>query len=143
MPGFYSFVMNFCMDAISRSLKDHLPTNLSFTANSPDEAMADNPGQPGSGNTGASGDSMLASANNPETTSAAVNFSDPELEQIIMKYNMKFENPQELIEVCLVALAATAYMMEKNREMHNAFDTFMFNNVDKILKDKSQDVLVR
>jgi len=34
-------------------------------------------------------------------------------------------------------------MLEKNREMHNAFDLFMFNNIAKMLQDKSQDVLVR
>lgn len=75
-----------------------------------------------------------AAVNNPETAAAATSsFSDPELEQIISKYNMKFASPVELIEVCLVCLSATAYMLEKNRDMHSAFDTFMFNNIDKIL----------
>ena len=70
-------------------------------------------------------------------------FSDPELDQTISKYNLKFDSPQELVEVCLVSITTTAYMLEKNREEHNAFDLFMFNNIDKLLQDKSQDVLVR
>ena len=39
VPNFFRSTMTFCMDAISRSLKDHVPTNLSFTANSADEQM--------------------------------------------------------------------------------------------------------
>ena len=44
VPGFYAQMMSFAMDAIAHSLKDHVPTNLSFTANSPDDSMADNQG---------------------------------------------------------------------------------------------------
>lgn len=87
---------------------------------------------------------MISTANNPETVGAALSsFSDPDLEQVILKYNLKFNSPVELFEVCLVCLAATAYMLEKNRDIHNSFDSFMFNNIDKLLQDKSQDILVR
>ena len=41
IPGFYTQMMVFSIDAIQRSLKEHVPTNLSFTANSPDDGMAD------------------------------------------------------------------------------------------------------
>ena len=41
VPGFYQQMVIFAIDAIQRSMKEHVPTNLSFTANSPDDSMAD------------------------------------------------------------------------------------------------------
>ena len=71
-------MMTFCMDAITRSLKDQIPTNLSFTANSPDDQMAD----------------TTPVAVNPETSSTSVLFSDPELEQVIQKFNLRFTSTE-------------------------------------------------
>lgn len=68
-------MMMFAMDAITRSLKDHVPTNLSFTANSPDDAMIDNQAAQDTGN---------KEGPNPEICqSLNVLFSDPELEQLL------------------------------------------------------------
>lgn len=96
-------MMMFAMDAITRSLKDHVPTNLSFTANSPDDAMIDNqPHQDTNPNPGP----------NPEICqSLNVLFSDPELEQLLQKYNLKFNGTDELIEVCLVSIATTSHLL--------------------------------
>jgi len=41
VPGFYAQMMCFAMDAITRSLKEQVATNLSFTANSPDDTMTE------------------------------------------------------------------------------------------------------
>jgi len=70
-------MMTFCMDAITRSLKDQILTNLSFTANSPDDQMVDGAG------------AEPQAVNNPEQTTRVL-FSDPDLEQIMQKYNLRF-----------------------------------------------------
>ena len=67
-------MMTFCMNAISRSLKDHVPSNLSFIANSPDDTMIENV-------VGASTGGAASSMMNPEISTAI--FSVPELEQTI------------------------------------------------------------
>ena len=126
ITGFYSQMMTFCMDAIARSLKDQIPTNQSFTANSTDDQMAD---------------TFNNAATNPETTS--VTFSDPDLEQVIQKFNLRFSSAEELIEVCLVSMTATSHLLASQRDTHSTFDIFMSQNVDKLLQDKNQAVLVR
>ena len=134
VEGFYALMMTFCMDAITRSLKDQISTNLSFTANAPDDQMTD----------ASNVNEAAAQAQNPETSvSTRVLFSDPDLEQVMQKYNLRFANAEELIEVCLVSITATADFLESQREIHGNFDIFMFKHVEKILQDKSQDVLVR
>lgn len=115
------------MDAITRSLKDQIVTNLSFTANSPDDQMVDG--------TGAATDAQTPA--NPEQQSLQVRFSDPDLQQIMQKYNLRFSNAEELIEVCLVSMAATADLLESQRDTHSAFDLFMFKHVEKLLQAKS------
>ena len=70
-------------------------------------------------------------------------FSDPDLEQVMQKYNLRFTCAEELIEVCLVSMTATSDFLESQRDVHGTFDLFMFQHIEKILQDKSQDVLVR
>ena len=49
---------------------------------------------------------------NPEICqSLNVLFSDPELEQLLQKYNLKFNGTDELIEVCLVSIATTSHLL--------------------------------
>ena len=78
-----------------------------------------------------------AQAQNPESTTTRVLFSDPDLEQVMQKYNLRFANAEELIEVCLVSITATSDFLESQREIHGNFDIFMFKHVEKILQDKS------
>ena len=82
---------------------------------------------------------------NPEYTSNSLNvlFTDPDLEQMMQKYNLKINGPEELIEVCIVSIAATSHLLESEREVHSAFDQFMFSSLEKMLGDKSQGILVR
>jgi len=76
---------------------------------------------------------------NPES----VLFTDPELELLIQKNHLRFSSADELIEVCLVSIAATSHLIATHKEVHAAFDHFMFTNMEKMLNDKSQDTLVR
>lgn len=83
---------------------------------------------------------------NPEVTPSSsinVSFTDPDLEQIIQKYNLRLNGAEELIEVCIVSIAATSHLLSTQREIHSAFDQFMFSSLEKMLTDKSQDVLIR
>ncbi len=107
VTGFYSQMMTFAMDAINRSLKDHLPTNLSFTASYTDDAMNE------SQTTHSSEVPKNGGQQNPESSQALnVLFSDPELEKLFQMYNLKFKSSEELIEVCLVSLASTAHLLQ-------------------------------
>ena len=64
------------------------------------------------------------SALNPEGVNNAhsVHFNDPDLEKIIQKYNLKFNSAEELIEVCIVSIAATSHLLNSHQDIHSVFD---------------------
>lgn len=81
----------------------------------------------------------MADESNPEVTARL----ESELERMLAFNNLKFDNQEELIEVCLVSMTATWHLLQSNRDIHQEFDLFMLQNIDILLRDKTQDVLVR
>ena len=101
-------MINFALDAIDRALKDHLPTRLSLIANQAEEnnAMAE-----------ADVEESKAEKKYPETI-----FSDAELCQIIRNFNLTFGSVPELIEVCLVSITATSWLLPNHRDVSMQLD---------------------
>ena len=87
-------MINFTLDAIDRALKD-LHTSLSDNTNQSEENIATQEIE-----------ESKSEKKYPETM-----FTDVDLCQIIRNFNLKFNSESELIEVCLVSITVTSWLL--------------------------------
>ena len=99
---------NFTMDAIDRALKaDESITGIEMEESKSDKSY-------------------------PETI-----FTDAELCKIIRNFSIKFNSKAELIEVCLVSITITSWLLPTHRNMSAQLDYMLQKNLQKLLQDKS------
>ena len=101
VDGLFQFILSFALDKIDKALVDHIPTRLSFTANV----------EEGENTSITEMEESKTEKKYPETL-----FTNPELCQIIRHFNLKFNSVQEWIEVCLVTITITSWLLPSNKD---------------------------
>ena len=101
IDGLFQFILSFALDKIDKALVDHIPTRLSFTANV----------EEGENTSITEMEESKTEKKYPETL-----FTNPELCQIIRHFNLKFNSVQEWIEVCLVTITITSWLLPSNKD---------------------------
>ena len=141
VDGLYKFIMSFVIDKTDKALKDHIPTSLSFTA-------SQDMGESNPSNSLMAQDMEAVSTTAQEESKTEKKypetlFTDPELCQIIKMFNLKFSSVSEWIEVCLVTITVTSWLLPTNKDTAILLDQMLQKNLPKLLQDKSQDILIR